>query len=36
MRLGRDLKWDPATEKIAGDKSANELLSRTYRKPWVL
>ena len=36
MRLGRDLKWDPATEKIAGDKSASEMLSRTYRKPWKL
>ncbi|MEE3181339.1 MAG: Gfo/Idh/MocA family oxidoreductase, partial [Planctomycetota bacterium] len=36
MRLGRDLKWDPATEKIAGDKSASEMLSRAYRKPWKL
>ncbi len=36
MRLGRDLKWDPAREQIAGDKSATELLSRAYRKPWKL
>ena len=34
MRLGRDLKWDPSKEQITGDKSASEMLSRPYRKPW--
>ena len=31
-RVGRSLKFDPATEKIVGDEEAGKLLSRTYRK----
>ena len=36
MRLGRDLEWDPDDERIIGDDSANQLLSREMRKPWSL
>lgn len=36
LQTGRDLQWDPKKEQIIGDKSANDLLSRPYRKPWVL
>ncbi|MBA4030926.1 MAG: oxidoreductase [Planctomyces sp.] len=32
MRLGRELKWDPATRQIVGDAQANAFLSREYRK----
>lgn len=31
-RLGRSLEFDPQKEQIVGDKTANALLSRTYRK----
>jgi predicted dehydrogenase len=34
LRLGRDLRWDPAQEQIIGDESANQMLSRPMRKPW--
>ncbi len=30
-RLGRALKWDAASEQIAGDEQANAMLSRPYR-----
>ena len=36
MTVGRKIKWDPANEKIIGDPEAERLLSRAYRKPWVL
>ncbi len=32
MRTGRSLQFDPRTEQIIGDKQANALLSRKYRK----
>jgi len=35
-RLGRSLQWDAAKEQIVGDKEANSMLQRPYRKPWVL
>jgi predicted dehydrogenase len=34
MQLGRSLRWDPATQRIAGDEEANRLLRRPYRRPW--
>ncbi len=36
-RLGRQLKFDPATETFPGDAEANALRTRPeYRKPWTL
>ena len=34
MRLGRTLKWNPATEQFVGDTAANGWLAREQRKPW--
>ncbi|HZN11704.1 MAG TPA: Gfo/Idh/MocA family oxidoreductase [Blastocatellia bacterium] len=33
-RTGRNLKFDPKTENIAGDAEAARLLKRQYRKHW--
>ena len=35
MRLGRSLRWDEKTQRVAGDDEANRLLRRPYRAPWV-
>ncbi len=35
-RVGRKVRWDAKAEKIVGDPEANALVSREYRKPWVL
>ncbi len=35
-RLGRSLSWDAEKEQFIGDKEANQMLSRPYRKPWKL
>jgi predicted dehydrogenase len=35
-RLGRSLQWDAAKEQFIGDKEANGMLVRAYRKPWKL
>jgi predicted dehydrogenase len=35
-RFGRLLRFDSKTETFAGDADANALLSRTYRKPYVV
>ena len=32
MRLGRELKWDPAKREIVGDSEANSFLTRESRK----
>ncbi|MHC4913789.1 MAG: Gfo/Idh/MocA family protein, partial [Planctomycetota bacterium] len=32
MRVGRTLRFDPQNEQIVGDKEANNLLRREYRK----
>ena len=32
MRLGRELKWDPAKREIIGDPQANSFLARESRK----
>jgi predicted dehydrogenase len=36
FRIGRALRFDAATETIAADPEANQLLGRSYRKPFVL
>jgi predicted dehydrogenase len=36
IETGHKIKWDPAAETILGDPEAERLLSRSYRKPWVL
>jgi predicted dehydrogenase len=33
-QLGRPLQWDPEREKFKGDRAANKLLGRDYRKPY--
>lgn len=35
MKLGRDIRWDAAKQRIIGDEDANLLLRRPYRSPWV-
>jgi predicted dehydrogenase len=35
MKTGRTLAWDPERQEIIGDREANGLLARPYRKPWV-
>ena len=35
-RLGRKLKFDGGKEKFVGDKEANRMLTRKYRKPYVV
>ena len=32
IRLGRELKWDPAKREIIGDAEANQFLGRESRK----
>ena len=36
LQTGRELRWDPKTEQILDDPGASDMLSREYRKPWVL
>ncbi len=36
MKLNRKIKWDPETERIAGDSEAARMLSRPMRGPWQL
>jgi predicted dehydrogenase len=35
-RLNRSMKWDAEREVFLGDREANQMLSRPYRKPWKL
>ncbi|MFC1792960.1 Gfo/Idh/MocA family protein [Planctomycetota bacterium] len=35
-RLGRMLRWDPATERFINNEAANRFLSRAMRSPWRL
>lgn len=34
IETGRKIRWDPATETLAGDPGAERLLARSYRKPY--
>jgi hypothetical protein len=36
IRTGRKITWDAKTEQIVGDKEANAMLTKPYRKPWSL
>ncbi len=36
MLVGRDLKWDPKKEQVAGGDQANKLLTPKMRAPWHL
>jgi predicted dehydrogenase len=36
FRVGRELTFDPATEKFVGDAEANRYLTRQYRAPYVV
>jgi predicted dehydrogenase len=35
-RVGRELRFDPRTERILGDEQASRLLAREYRKPFAV
>jgi len=35
-RVNRDLRFDPARMQFVGDAEANKLLTREYRKPYVV
>ena len=35
-RLGRTLEFDPKKEEFIGDAEANQMVSRVYRKPYVI
>jgi predicted dehydrogenase len=35
MRLGRTLEWDAQKQMVVGDREANALLRRPYRRPWI-
>jgi predicted dehydrogenase len=34
LKTGRKLVWDAAKEQVVGDREANRMLERPYRKPW--
>lgn len=34
MRVGRVVRWDPATNDVVGDVEASALLTKAYRAPW--
>lgn len=36
LRTGRRIHWDNDAEKILGDKAAQQMVTRRYRKPWKL
>ncbi len=36
LRVGRTLSFDPKSEKFVGDPEADKLLTREYRKPFVV
>ncbi|MCK4292626.1 MAG: Gfo/Idh/MocA family oxidoreductase [Planctomycetes bacterium] len=36
IQVGRKLKWDPDAERFTNDQTANRLLHRPMRSPWML
>lgn len=36
MQLGRKIHWNPETEQVIGDDTANAMIGRTPRQPWSL
>ncbi len=36
IALGRKIRWNPDTEEIVGDPTANTMLGRAKREPWSL
>lgn len=36
LRTGHRIQWDDAKEQIIGDKAAQKMVTRQYRKPWKL
>jgi hypothetical protein len=36
FRVGRKLAFDAQAERFIGDEQANQMLSRPYRKPYVV
>jgi predicted dehydrogenase len=36
LRTGRRIAWDDASERIVGDKAADRMVTRRYRKGWKL
>jgi len=36
LTMNRDLSFDPARMQFTGDAEANKLLTREYRKPYVV
>ena len=35
-RTGRQLRWDVAKEQFISDSDANKMLTRDYRRPYVV
>lgn len=36
IRTGRKISWDPEAERILSDETAQKLLHRPMRHPWML
>jgi len=36
MKVGRRIRWDPKAERVIDDPQADALVTKKYRKPWVL
>jgi hypothetical protein len=36
FKLRRKLAWDAQQEQFLGDAEANQLLTKEYRKPWIV
>ena len=36
LRLGRNMRWNPQTERFVNDPEADKMISRPMRRPWHL